>query len=385
MVLHSSLLQPLRHDLDALRQERDRLASEIQHLQTQAQYQNSLVQQQSNQERTISTFVSTLQDRLQNAITQQLGGMLQTLESRLVNYFSAYFSTNRLPESSETSSPVLHPAQRFEQVQRLQADSDRLLLELDGKLQTSFNAVLSNIRSYEDSLASSVEKMHRLSQQGDAIVQALVDRAASVLSSDVTTVRDADELEATIDQTVTDDDGEVVDLSDTADAAMDLRDRAAASFGLVSTTAVAPSRAIVPPPERITALTDLTALLNLPPAGDTQDEELPFGEFIVPLESETVVADTVIADVAMADPASDLLEAVAAPDVLDESKTADSPIPAIEAVPDEAEAAIENVGLESTDHSTDQEDEPIGDQTSNIEALDATTDDDVTDEVLSNA
>ncbi len=383
MVLHSSLLQPLRHDLDTLRQERDRLASEIQHLQTQAQYQNSLLQQQSNQERTIATFVSTLQDRLQHAITQQLGGMLQTLETRLVNYFSAYFSTNRLPDSGATSSPVLHPAQRFEQVQRLQADSDRLLLELDGKLQTSFNAVLSNIRSYEDSLATSVEKMHRLSQQGDAIVQALVDRAANVLPSGVaTTARDADEIEATIDPAVMDDDdGEVVDLSDPADTAMDMRDRAAASFGVASTTSTTATRAIVPPPERITALTDLTALLETPQDDDIQNEELPFGEFIVPLEPETVAADSVMDDSVAADSIAEISDTVEAMDVLDESEGADHLASEMDAVADDAEAAIDDTDLDRTDF--DNIDRQVDEQADDVEVSEAATGDEVSDDVLS--
>ena len=386
MVLHSSLLQPLHQDLAALRQERDRLASEIQQLQIQTQYQNSLVQQQSNQERTISTFVSTLQERLQTAIAQQLGGMLHTLETRLVNYFSAYFST--VPASSNslsaTSSPVLHPAQRFEQVQRLQADSDRLLLELDGQLQASFNAVLSNIRSYEDSLATSVEKMHRLSQQGEAIVQALVDRSAKVLPSEtVGSAGNAEAMDATIEPTTdSEDDSDLVDLSETV---RDTDDRMSA-FGVG--TAAATPRTIVPPPQRITALTDLLPPSELNPELNPElesekfenvdnvpeslsDDDLPFGEFIVPLEPEVVTNEVI--DDEFSDLASTEVEATI-DEVIGDATTSE----VIDEITEIAEITDEVIGnefgeiasevIDKISEVSEISDEAVSDKLSNLES-----------------
>ncbi|MGD1901746.1 MAG: hypothetical protein ACFB9N_05850 [Geitlerinemataceae cyanobacterium] len=377
MTLHAGLLQPLRSDLENLRQERSQLARDIEQMQNQAQYQGSLARQQDNQKRTIETFVGALQDRLQRAISDQFGGLLQALESRLVNYFSSYFG-DRPPQSVSGSPVVLHPAQRFEQVQRLQADADRLILELDSKLQTSLGAMLSNVHSYETSLAASVENIHRLSQQGEAIVRALVERSAQMLDAEAPGAQLTGEaLEATIE--ADGDRGEVVDLIE-----VDLSREDASSGGAIAEAAIAaatPAAAapkFVPPPTRISALTDLIesdseAAIDRDDIADI-DEELPFGEFVLadlaeaePAEAQSAEAQSAEAGPTEVEPASEapaaedsIVEPFAesestAEDVVEYS-TEEEIVADIEEPIEEAPSEIEDVAPVSENHTSEIED-----------------------------
>lgn len=192
--LRANLTEPIQEDIRSLRQEQQALVSEIKQLEARRQQHYSLAQQQANQQQVIAEFLQALMGRLQESLAHNVTQALTSLETRLVHQglLGGAESPDSLPASSladETASPsaatadrpVLTPAQRLEQMRRLQAQSDQLLMTLDSTLSVVFEALQSNLQSYQESLSQGLEKMHNLGQQGEVMFTALVNHLAEQL------------------------------------------------------------------------------------------------------------------------------------------------------------------------------------------------------------
>jgi hypothetical protein len=178
--LRSNVMQPLRTDLEMLHQQREVLQQEIRQLEAQRQ-QHVLPQAQTNQQQLTNDFLQALMARLQDNLSGQVTQMLGNLEMQAQQERSLGRPTSGSAIAPPNSSSALTPAQRLEQIQALQAQSDQLLLKLDSTLRVVFESLQSNVQSYQDALSIGLEKMHALGQQGEAMFAGLVNRLAQQL------------------------------------------------------------------------------------------------------------------------------------------------------------------------------------------------------------
>ncbi|RMF62455.1 MAG: hypothetical protein D6742_20095, partial [Cyanobacteria bacterium J069] len=204
--LRTTVMQPLRNDLEVLYRQRDRLLQEIHELESQRQ--QSLLTDAAppaaatlpaaDQQRLISEFLQTLMGRLQSDLTGQVAQMLTEIETQTLRDSQSDPYGNR-PAASQDSlesppsysstetplaaaAPTLTPAERLQQIQRIQSQSDQLLLKLDSSLRVIFESLQSNIETYQESLSLGLDKMNTLGQQGESIFAAMVNRLAEQLS-----------------------------------------------------------------------------------------------------------------------------------------------------------------------------------------------------------
>ncbi|MBW4516212.1 MAG: hypothetical protein KME11_13440 [Timaviella obliquedivisa GSE-PSE-MK23-08B] len=169
--LRTNMLQPLRSDIDALQQRRSALAQEVQQLEAQRQQSLPAANQQF-----VSEFLQSSMQQLQENLTGQVANMLASLSAQ-----------TPADQPFLGDGDALSPAQRLQHMQRLQAQSDQLMMRLDSAIRIIFESMHANINSYEDSLEQGLNRMHTLGQQGEAMFSALVNRLAEHLGRETST------------------------------------------------------------------------------------------------------------------------------------------------------------------------------------------------------
>jgi len=175
-VLRDDLRQPWQAEMDALRQQRQSLVQEIQQLESTKQEMAALTQQKKAHEQFISEFSQELISRCTTNLTQKFGLILGELETRWASATTA------------TKGSAIAPQERLEQLRHLQAQSDRLLTTLDANQRVIFETLQSNLQSYQESLSVGLEKMHNLGVQGEVLFTALINRLASGLGREASTL-----------------------------------------------------------------------------------------------------------------------------------------------------------------------------------------------------
>ena len=169
--LRTNMLQPLRSDIEALQQRRSTLAQEVQQLEAARQQSLPAANQQF-----VSEFLQSSMQQLQENLTGQVANMLASLSAQ-----------TPADQSLLDDGDALSPAQRLQHMQRLQAQSDQLMMRLDSAIRIIFESMHANINSYEDSLEQGLNRMHTLGQQGEAMFSALVNRLAEHLGRETST------------------------------------------------------------------------------------------------------------------------------------------------------------------------------------------------------
>ena len=176
--LRSSMLQPLRADIERLNRERDYLSKDIQQLQEERQQLRLQGDVAASQQQMLDSFLTALMNRLQESLSSQIAQTLSQYEQE----------ARAIASSSSTEAPALPPSelpltprQRLEHIRQTQARSDQLLMKLDSTLEVIFESLQSNVQGYQDSLSHGLEKMHNLGQQGEAMFAGLVNRLAEQL------------------------------------------------------------------------------------------------------------------------------------------------------------------------------------------------------------
>ena len=195
--LRVNMLQPMRSDVELLRQQREALTQEIRQLEAQRQHelqhhsnpqfansqilmeflQSAMAQMQENLRGQVVQIVASLSASDQSALDQPaldqplLGG------SGLANLAGANL-VGGANLAGGIEAIALSPVQRLEQIQRVQSQSDQLLLKLDSTVRVIFESLQGNLQSYQDSLEEGLSRIHNLGQQGEVIVAALVNRLA---------------------------------------------------------------------------------------------------------------------------------------------------------------------------------------------------------------
>ncbi|MEM7773017.1 MAG: hypothetical protein AAF327_21225, partial [Cyanobacteria bacterium P01_A01_bin.37] len=171
--LRVNMMQPLREELMTLYQQRQLLTADIQRLEQQ-RHDLLLSNQQFNQQQMMSDFMQSLTERLQDQLAAQIAQTYSNLELQASQ--APPLSLEGTPDQSQMS-----PGQRLLHMQRLQAQSDDMMLKLDATLRVVFDSLQTNVDGYHESLIHGLEKMHGLGQQGEAMFAALVNRFAEQL------------------------------------------------------------------------------------------------------------------------------------------------------------------------------------------------------------
>jgi FtsZ-binding cell division protein ZapB len=199
--LRSSVVQPLREDIEALQRQRDELLQEIRHLDTQRQTKASLAQQSAQQQQIIAEFLQSLMGRLHDSISQQIGQTLNQIENEFFNDDASTQYQTAVLEGSETAGaaeyiPVwdpsaaqygqrltnpLHPRERLAQLRMFQHKIDEMILTLDSTVSVVFETLLQNVQVYEASLSKRLETMHNFSRQSEEMFAGLVNQFAQTL------------------------------------------------------------------------------------------------------------------------------------------------------------------------------------------------------------
>lgn len=154
--LKQNLIVQLNQDVERLQAEKNRLIQEIDGLQSQRQQQ---VEQQHQQLQQLS---QNLANQLQEQLKQQLHQMADTSSSAMTSPVGA----NLLPGEYNDHAY-------------------RLLASLDSTLSTTFKTLQQDINSYQSALSQQLSQMHSLEQQGQVILETLVNRLNQQLQTAV--------------------------------------------------------------------------------------------------------------------------------------------------------------------------------------------------------
>ncbi|MBN3911154.1 MAG: hypothetical protein HWQ35_32820 [Nostoc sp. NMS1] len=156
----SSLIQPLRSELEGLLQERAALIQEIRQLEQKRLQNYSLAQQLTNQDQMITEFLQVLMNRLVPNITPLLApsGENSAISSGATNH------------ATSATQPSLESADRVEQLTQLARELDQRLLSLDGTVNVVFEALQRNINTYYESLSQALARMHSKGMQGEQLM-----------------------------------------------------------------------------------------------------------------------------------------------------------------------------------------------------------------------
>ncbi|WP_071517860.1 hypothetical protein [Geitlerinema sp. PCC 9228] len=188
--IRATLLGSIQTELDELQQQRQELLREIRQLEAKRAQYYSLAAQQDQQQQAIAQFLERLLERLQPTLKAQMAKTLKRLETQFLSLEAAPSEISSVhrwglaaTEAETGSQPSsgeypLHPADRLQKLRQLQAQSDRMLQDLDATMQVVFDSLLQNTRSYEQSLSQSLSQMYNLGQQGENMIAALVEAIA---------------------------------------------------------------------------------------------------------------------------------------------------------------------------------------------------------------
>ncbi|MFS0515265.1 hypothetical protein ACEYW6_11155 [Nostoc sp. UIC 10607] len=161
----SSLIQPLRSELELLLQERATLIQEIRQLEQRRLQNYSLAQQLTNQDQMISEFLQVLMSRLVPTLTPLAA---QTWENS-ASSSEGINHANSEPTTSATQ-PLLESPDRVERLTHLAKELDQRLLSLDGTVNVVFEALQRNINTYYESLSQALARMHSKGMQGEQLM-----------------------------------------------------------------------------------------------------------------------------------------------------------------------------------------------------------------------
>ncbi len=159
--LQQNLIVQLNQDVERLQAEKSRLIAEIDNLQTQRQQLPSSLQDPPSQEQ------GAQQQYLVSQLTQALAEHLQEI---LMQRLSQQSGSSYRPLSGSAGDNLSPSPNEYNE------SAYRILASLDTTLRTTFKTLQQDISSYQSSFSQQLSRMHSLEQQGEAILEALVNR-----------------------------------------------------------------------------------------------------------------------------------------------------------------------------------------------------------------
>lgn len=157
--LRVDLVSQLRQDLDRLQGDKSRLIQEITDL--QGQRQQVLTQQQE----LVQQFSSVLVTQVQDLLSQRLNQLLDTARA----------SRGEAPYSDRSGNSNLGAISPSE-YNDYNENAYRIIAALDNTLRSTFRSLQQDLNSYQSSLSQQIGQMYSLEQQGETIIESLVDR-----------------------------------------------------------------------------------------------------------------------------------------------------------------------------------------------------------------
>ncbi|NES23383.1 MAG: hypothetical protein F6K41_31815 [Symploca sp. SIO3E6] len=180
--LRADLLSYLQTDLDALRQQRQSLVQEIQQ-QEDTQMRLHLLNEQKTlqQQQLISEFSQELIHRCSANLSQKLAHILGNWEEHLFGNASITGARVPTPTNLGEGEGVRVSLEAREELRQIQQHSDQMLSNLDANQRLIFEALQSNLQSYQQSLSKSMAKMHNLNSQVEGLCTELVEHLVQQL------------------------------------------------------------------------------------------------------------------------------------------------------------------------------------------------------------
>jgi len=153
--LRIELVAQLRQDLDRLQGDKSRLIQEITDL--QGQRQQVLGQQQE----LVQQFSTVLVTQVQEILSQRLHQLLDTAKASREGVLPGDNSIGR-------GSPTDY--------NDYSENAYKIIAALDNTLRSTFRSLQQDLNSYQSSLSQQIGQMYSLEQQGETIIESLVDR-----------------------------------------------------------------------------------------------------------------------------------------------------------------------------------------------------------------
>lgn len=174
--LRQNLLGQLSQDIERLQREKSQLIEEIETL--QAQRQQQILQQQQ----LVRQIAPALVNQLQEIVTSRLN---QLADSLRVSYQDAASSwEGQSPKRKASSSVPLTPT-----ANDYNENVDRLIASLDSTLRATFRTLQQDLKSYQSSLSQQLAQMYSMEKQGEAILEALVNRLKKEIQTESSAIQ----------------------------------------------------------------------------------------------------------------------------------------------------------------------------------------------------
>ncbi|WP_421659254.1 EamA family transporter [Leptothermofonsia sp. ETS-13] len=168
--LHSGLITQLSEEVARLQAEKSRLMSDIEKLQT---YHRAL---QSRQLESLSQQQIAQQQLWAKQLAQILAHHLQAQIAERLNQIAVKANQSTVIASADQSAL---PA-----VNSHSENAQRLLSSLDATFSDTFKTLQRELNTYQSSLSQQINRMHTLEQQGEAILEALINRLREQLQAE---------------------------------------------------------------------------------------------------------------------------------------------------------------------------------------------------------
>lgn len=177
--LRRNLIGQLQTDIERLQREKSQLIEDIEQL--KAQRQQHLLQQQQ----VVRQIAPAVVNQLQELVTSRLN---QIAGSSRVSYPDATLGEpvgqnqrkqlNGIPNAENLAASPLKNSNE---------NVDHWITSLDSTLRATFSALQQDLKSYQSALSQQIGQMYSLEKQGEAILEALVNRLKKEIQSDALT------------------------------------------------------------------------------------------------------------------------------------------------------------------------------------------------------
>ncbi|MCL6434972.1 MAG: EamA family transporter [Leptolyngbyaceae cyanobacterium HOT.MB2.61] len=168
--LHSGLIAQLSEEVTRLQAEKSRLMSDIEKLQA---YHRAL---QSRQLESLSQQQIAQQQLWAKQLAQILAHHLQAQIAERLNQIA--MKANQSTISASTDQSALTAATSHSE------NAQRLLASLDRTFSDTFKTLQRELNTYQSSISQQINRMHTLEQQGEAILEALINRLREQLQTE---------------------------------------------------------------------------------------------------------------------------------------------------------------------------------------------------------
>ncbi|MEM9502421.1 MAG: hypothetical protein AAGA01_00520, partial [Cyanobacteria bacterium P01_E01_bin.43] len=178
--LRVQMVQPLTNEVMALQQQREALKNEVRQLEIE-RLQRS---ESANANALNPAWMDDVVGQLSAVLLEQLTPQFRALRSQIEGAPALYGVLPPDAAGVAAELPPLNPQQRLEQLRQIQAQTDHLLLRLDGNLRTVFESLDQSIQSYCDTLNQGLDAMHGLGQQGEFVFRTFINHLAEQLQDE---------------------------------------------------------------------------------------------------------------------------------------------------------------------------------------------------------